>query len=402
MWIAIFFGMTRALPQIIATLSIFTFALSGGTPAHAADFNVAPTLTVSLGAITTEGDTAVDGSGRVYVPSKQSSPNGKVFIYDSAGTDTGVTITGLAAPDGMTVDSTGNNVYVAEDGGSRVSYHYRSGGTFTAGATITGLNRPVGVATAPDGTLYVALFGGSEVRQYSVLGTGAARTLTRTKTFTGFNGPYGITVDTAGTLYVSELFQNRVKAFNAATITACVDPCAITPDRTISGAATQLSGAAFIDTDLSGRLYVASYQNDSIAVFSATASGNTAPLDRIVGASTLLKAPWGMAVDSSGAIYSQNANSLSYRWMKFAALYSASTSSGSTEQTPPDILQELPMPHSGNCVDVKDAHVAYGTGLTGGWAKAWGVWAAQGSGDWVCSRTLTYSDARAAWTVKGT
>jgi hypothetical protein len=28
------------------------------------------------------------------------------------------------------------------------------------------------------------------------------------------------------------------------------------------------------------------------------------------------------------------------------------------------------MPESGSCADVKDADVAYGTGLTGGWTKA--------------------------------
>lgn len=370
------------------------------TPAaYTADFNVAPALTVPLG-VTSEGDTGVDSSGRVYVTSKLASPNGKVFIYDSAGADTGVAITGLAAPDGMYVDASGNNVYVAEDGGSRVSYHYRSGGSFTAGATITGLSRPVGVTAGPDGSVFVALFGGSEVRQYTVAGTGGSLSFTLAKTFTGFNGPYGIHVDSSGNLYVSEIFQNRVKIFNAATVAACGASCAITADRTISGAATLLSGAAFMDTDSSGRLYVASYQNNSIAIFASTADGNTAPLDRIVGASTLLIAPWGMAVDGSGAIYSQNANATSYRWVKFTGLYaSSSSSSGRTEQSPPDIRQEIPMPITENCSDVVDDHVSYGTGITGGWSTAWGEWANGGSGSWVCGRTLTYVDRLGQWIV---
>lgn len=381
------------------------------TSSHAADLSVAPVLDVPLGQ-SSEGDTAVDSAGRIYVTSKLgnlANPTGKIFIFTSAGVDSGVAITGLAGPDGIAVDASGDNVYVAEDGGSRVSYHYRSGGSFTAGATITGLSRPVGVATAPDGSLFVALFGGNEVRQYTVSNIGASRAFTLAKTFTGFNGPYGITVDSAGTLYVSELFQNRVKAFSSATVAACGATCAITADRTISGAATQLAGAVFLDTDSAGRLYVASYQNASIAVFASDANGNTAPLDRINGdttpactvSPTKLCSPWGMAVDSSGAIYTQNANlTIPYRWMKFAGLY-VQSSTGRSEQTPADILQQLPMPASGSCADIDDSQVAYGTGLSGGWSKAWGEWAAAGAGAWVCGRSLTYSDSRGAWTIKG-
>lgn len=406
---AIFFAVIFKQTFTTLALAAMGAGLLIAGPATAADLSPAPVIDVPLGQ-SSEGDTAVDSSGRVYVASKLSSPNGKIFVFTSAGVNTGVAITGLAAPDGIAVDASGDNVYAAEDGGSKVSYHYRFGGSFTAGATITGLSRPVGVATAPDGTLYVALFGGNEVRQYTVTGSGAGRSFTLAKTFTGFNGPYGITVDSSGTMYVSEIFQNRVKAFTAATISACGATCAIAADRTISGGATQLAGAVFLDTDSAGRLYVASYQNTSIAVFASTANGNMAPLDRINGettpactvSATKLCSPWGMAVDSSGAIYTQNANvTIPYRWLKFAAIYAQSASAGRTAQTPADILQQVPMPATGTCAEVTDEAFSYGTGLSGGWSKAWGEWANLGTGAWVCSRTLTYSEARGAWTVSG-
>ena len=57
--------------------------------------------------------------------------------------------------------------------------------------------------------------------------------------------------------------------------------------------------------------------------------------------------------------------------------------------------QGLPMPATGQCSDVKDADFAYGTGLTGGWMKAWEPWVnstlgADGNriGGWACTRTL--------------
>ena len=50
-----------------------------------------------------------------------------------------------------------------------------------------------------------------------------------------------------------------------------------------------------------------------------------------------------------------------------------------------EYLQQLPVPASGSCADVKDADYAWNTGVTGGWSKAWGDW----NHNWVCSRVLT-------------
>ena len=59
------------------------------------------------------------------------------------------------------------------------------------------------------------------------------------------------------------------------------------------------------------------------------------------------------------------------------------------------VSQALPLPSTGSCTDVQDADYAYGTGLTGGWTKAWEPWVnttldADGNriGGWACTRTL--------------
>lgn len=58
----------------------------------------------------------------------------------------------------------------------------------------------------------------------------------------------------------------------------------------------------------------------------------------------------------------------------------------SNSMMPGDLIQQVEVPVSGSCVDVKDAHLKWGTELTGGWRKAWGEWANR----FVCSRTFSY------------
>lgn len=54
------------------------------------------------------------------------------------------------------------------------------------------------------------------------------------------------------------------------------------------------------------------------------------------------------------------------------------------------VRQGLPMPESGGCDAVQDAKVSWGTGLTGGWQRAWEPWAGPlgGMGGWACTRVL--------------
>jgi hypothetical protein len=64
------------------------------------------------------------------------------------------------------------------------------------------------------------------------------------------------------------------------------------------------------------------------------------------------------------------------------------------------VVQGLPMPASGSCADVRDADYAWGTGLTGGWTKAWELWVdpAGGKGGWACTRALMHSGS--VWTIR--
>ena len=58
----------------------------------------------------------------------------------------------------------------------------------------------------------------------------------------------------------------------------------------------------------------------------------------------------------------------------------------------PPMHQGVPIPASGNCSDVNDAGLDYGTGLKGQWHRAWQSWVKSDApgviGGWACARTL--------------
>ena len=66
------------------------------------------------------------------------------------------------------------------------------------------------------------------------------------------------------------------------------------------------------------------------------------------------------------------------------------------------VHQALPMPASGDCGDVADAAVAYGTGLHGGWQKGWQPWVPSSDpavhGGWACERALVNQGGQ-TWSV---
>lgn len=65
------------------------------------------------------------------------------------------------------------------------------------------------------------------------------------------------------------------------------------------------------------------------------------------------------------------------------------------------VIQQVSMPASGNCANV-DAPTTLNWGgvASGGWKKVWGQWANSGKGDFVCGRTLVYSNSTRKYSVQ--
>jgi hypothetical protein len=77
-------------------------------------------------------------------------------------------------------------------------------------------------------------------------------------------------------------------------------------------------------------------------------------------------------------------------------------SSGSSEVPLVVVIhrQSVPIPQSGTCTDVADADLAWGTGLSGGWQRAWQPWVSE-IGGWACDRAIV-KRGTAPWLVDNT
>jgi len=66
---------------------------------------------------------------------------------------------------------------------------------------------------------------------------------------------------------------------------------------------------------------------------------------------------------------------------------------------PPDVLQQVGVPPSGQCLDVDDSDASF-LGFVGGWSKSWAEWINEGAGGGVCTRTLSYHAGTGQWRIE--
>ncbi|HEV8579094.1 MAG TPA: IPTL-CTERM sorting domain-containing protein [Thermoanaerobaculia bacterium] len=178
----------------------------------------------------------------------------------------------------------------------------------TVGGSNAGLDHPSGIAvdTVHD-EIFVADTFGQAVKVFSRTANGnVAPIRTIAGPATGFGQPLAVFLDLAH----DELFVSigpHVLVFNRL---ANGD---VSPIRDLAGAATLLGSGRGIFVDLEhDELLVADihapFGFDAVRVFSRTATGNTAPLRSIEGASTALDHPEGLTLTQSGEILVANAD----------------------------------------------------------------------------------------------
>jgi sugar lactone lactonase YvrE len=173
--------------------------------------------------------------------------------------------------------------------------------TFTISGTNTTLDQPEGIAADPSGVLIttsanparIVVFGANTVGDVepvaSIVGSN-----------TGLSQPRGLALNPLGRLYVTDAGSASIRFFtNGATGN-------VPPLGTITGANTGLSGPAGLCFDFRGRLYVANSGNHSVTVYAASATGNASPVDTIGGPNTGLNVPLGVAMDAGGKLFVAN------------------------------------------------------------------------------------------------
>jgi tripartite motif-containing protein 71 len=173
-------------------------------------------------------------------------------------------LSGLSGPEGVALSPSGNVVYVADTGAGtvvRFSSSYRPLGSFGAVA----FARPVAVAVAPRGDVYVADAGRDRVFALSPSGAqlaswgGAGRAPGR------FEEPSGIAVDAGGDVFVSDRLLDRVQKFSprGRLLGAWGAP---------GGAPGQLSEPSGLAVDCAGQVLVADTANNRVQAFAGAAA----------------------------------------------------------------------------------------------------------------------------------
>lgn len=270
---------TSGIISTIAGTGFFGFSGDGGPATDATLSNPSNVL--------------VDAAGNVYFSDegnyrvRKISTTGIITTIaggapGSSGDGGPATASGIATPEGIVFDGSGN-LYIAEFTGHRVRKVNTSGiistivGDGYAGftgdggpATAARLSSPWGLATDAAGNLYICDGSNHRIRKISTSGTITTVAGTGVAAFGGDGGaaslaklsyPTGIAIDAIGDIYIGEYGNHRVRKINALGVITTVAGTGATTFAGDGGPATVAnlynpSGVAF---DGSGNLYITDY-----------------------------------------------------------------------------------------------------------------------------------------------
>jgi sugar lactone lactonase YvrE len=272
-------------------------------------------------------------TGKLYV---SNSIANSILRFDNAFTATGnavpaATITGTATtlntPAFITVDTVNDRLYVANNGDVSIlifdNISAKNGNIAperTISGTATNLVGPtdVSVDTTKD-LLYVADEG--DVYVFATASTATGNVAPIHDIQVNFTTASAILIDAASdTLYVADTTGNAIHIYNGAS--TLDGP--VTANRILQGAATHLANPGGLQIDGAGRLVVSNSPTNttqsSITIYSnaATITGNIAPLGEIKGSTTGLTNPDQLVVDKTGTSTIYNADSGAGRVAIFA------------------------------------------------------------------------------------
>jgi sugar lactone lactonase YvrE len=219
----------------------------------------------------------------------------------------------MTQPYGIALDATGN-IYVGNPGGILVFAQSPAGNEAPFAqitGSMTGLNSPTGIAFDSQGRIYVVDDSLASVFVFPALPAGGGMIneppiAVISGSNTGLSGlVFDVALDTAGRVYVTDGSTSTVAVFAPVTGTGTLNEA---PVATISGSNTGVYAPYGIALDSSGKVYVNDAGANAITVYPANPVGalNEAPLGKIAGSNTGLNTAESIAVDSSGVIYAAN------------------------------------------------------------------------------------------------
>jgi sugar lactone lactonase YvrE len=293
---------------------------------------------------------AVDASGNFFIADQQNlrirkvDTNGIIttvagngnWDYSGGDGDGGAaTNAGLANPEGVAVDSSGN-LFIAEEGQHRIRKVDTTGTiTTVAGsgcggyfdgdggaATNACLNYPNGVAVDAFGNLFIADKSNNRIRKVGT--NGIITTVAGGGSCSGVGdgglatnaclaGPYGVVVDASGNLFIADSSNNRIRKVDTNGIITTVAGNGYAGYFGDGGAATDasLDWPNGVAVDGSGNLFIADTDNsvirkvDTNGIITTMAGDGYAGCfgDGGVATNASLDLPRGVAVDTSGNLF---------------------------------------------------------------------------------------------------
>ena len=284
-----------------------TATATGGTP------TVTATRTPTATATGTQGATAT-------TTATQGTPTATPTRTATATSTSTATLTATSTPTpapGLSVE-----VFVTDKlSNSVTAYSAGSNGDAAPASTIagasTGLAAPTGIALDTSGNIYVAnAESGSEtVGKITIYSAGSNGNVTPSAIISGSNtglgGPVGIAVDSLGKIYVANMLASGSVVGGSVTVYAPGSNGDISPIASINGDNTALDHPQGIALDSHGNIYVSNFSgsdavDNNIVVFPAGSNGNVTPSEIISGPHTGMDDVFGLALDSANDIYVAN------------------------------------------------------------------------------------------------
>lgn len=176
-------------------------------------YTASGTVLLTITAPSQVRDVVTDSAGNIYAV---VYGNNTVRKYTAAGALLG-TWTGFASPRCIAIGSNGH-LYITEYGAvSRVS-EYLTDGTLvrqwgSAGSGDGQFDGDIGVATGPDGSVYVTEYLANRIQKFTATGAFVTKWGSSGTGNGQFAGPRGIAVDAADVAYIADTDNNRIQTF---------------------------------------------------------------------------------------------------------------------------------------------------------------------------------------------
>lgn len=174
--------------------------------------------------------------------------------------------------------------------------------TYDSQGTDAGFNLPSGIGADAVGNIYVSDFGSGAIRKISPAAN--------VNTIANTNSPSGLALDNQGNIYVTDFYINKILKITPTGVSSVFAGSGAIGSTDGTGNAASFNAPGGIAIDVSGNIYVADQQNNSIRMISSAGvvktiagTGAAGANNATTGLAATFNNPDGLAIDKQGNIY---------------------------------------------------------------------------------------------------